>query len=156
MVRLAGHARAAALAFTLAGTLAGCDGAAEAERPTALRAPSGFTTAFEEDRRSRADFVEWRTRWQLRWRPVTGATSYVVRTATSEGPSGRSKMVAETRYLLEVAAGTSPAARLARDRTTQLALIAAHLRVQVAARGADGRIGPASPWFAVGEGVPPG
>jgi hypothetical protein len=58
--------------------------------------------------------------------------------------------VSAGRLLAVVAAGSSPAARVTRDRADQLALGAAQLLVQVAARGPGGA-GAGPPWFPVGE-----
>ena len=99
--------------------------------------------------------VAWRTRWRLTWAAVPGARAYEVRFTTSEGPSGRTRVLDAPELALEVAAGTSPSSRVDQDRALQLALSAAQLQVQVAAVDAGGGSGPPSPWFAVGE-VPAG
>jgi hypothetical protein len=120
--------------------------------------PEGFRVTFDHTARPSGSLVRWRTRWVLRWRPVTGATSYVVQTATSEGATGRSHEVGVPRFTLEVAAGTSRPERVERDRATQLAFTAATLRVRVAARAGPDRFSAPGPWLAVGEApaYPPG
>jgi hypothetical protein len=154
---------AARLMLVLASSV-GCEAAGDpseepsrvASRPAgphgrALAPPDGFRATFDHTARPSGGLVRWRTRWVLRWEPVAGATSYVVRTATSEGAGGRSHEVETPRYSLEVAAGTSRPDQVERDRASQLAFTAATLRVRVAARGGTGRVSPPGPWLPVGE-----
>ncbi len=120
-----------------------------------LTAPTGFRARLRHDEGStRGSFVEWRTRWELTWEPVAGASGYRVHITTSEG-GRRTREVEVPRFQLEVAAGTSTPSDVKRDRSLQLALVASQLQVRVAAADGDGREGAPSPWFAVAD-VPHG
>ena len=142
--------RRAAAALVLALVLVGAAGCTSA--PDQLVPPTGFRTALEQTATTRADgLVEWRTDWVLHWAEVPAAAGYVARFATSEGPGGRERRLDVPMLRLDVAAGTSRPDRLARDREAQRTLTASQLLVSVAAVGEDDVVGPASPWYRVGE-----
>ncbi len=144
------------LAVVLA--VAGCspatkDRSAPAGGTLPLPAPRGFRVDLDHEQRSRAGQVRWRTEWVLTWARVAGAAGYRVQTGTSEGV-GRTSVrheIEDPRFTIEVAAGTSRARNLERDRGTQLVLTASQLLVRVVAVDAGGQPGRPSPWFPVGE-----
>lgn len=132
-----------------------------AEGTAAPPAPTGFSVAREDAERAGtapdgSAVVTWTSAWRLRWEPVPGAEAYEVRFGTAEGTaeSAPARTVAEPTTSVDVAAGTSPPERLAQDREAQVLFTSSQLRVQVAAVAQSGEVGPASPWFAVGD-VPP-
>ena len=96
--------------------------------------------------------VEWEVDWTISWQPVEGAAEHAVWFGTNEGaPDEPRRSVDEPELRLTAAAGTSPAARLASDREAGLLFTSSQLLVSVAARAADGTLGPRSPWFPVGD-----
>jgi hypothetical protein len=99
------------------------------------------------------DRVSWWTRWQLCWAPVPGADSYLVTAVSFEGP-GRPRNVAQPCYELTVANGIANRPGGRAGRSQQLSLIAISLCVSIAARFADGTVGPASPDIPVGARYP--
>lgn len=119
-----------------------------------LTAPTGFGTALEHLQTPAAGgLTTWETTWRLSWQPVPGASGYVARYRTSEGgggPGARRRDLTAPVLRVQAAAGTSPAARLDRDRRAGLLFTSSQLLVQVAPRAAGGD-GPWSPWYPVGD-----
>jgi hypothetical protein len=164
---------AAVLGVTLAaGVLAaGCSTAPAASTPAVaapsdvavvatadeLTAPTGFRVSLDPvevpaTAADGRDLVQWEVDWTLTWEPVAGAAEHAVWFGTNEGaPSEPRRSVDEPELRLTAAAGTSPAARLAADREAGLLFTSSQLLVSVAARAADGRLGPRSPWYPVGD-----
>ncbi len=98
--------------------------------------------------------VSWESSWRLSWPPVPGATSYAISYGTNEGAGeARPTTQSATFVRVQVAAGTSPRARLDKDRKAGLLFTSSQLLVSVSARGANSE-GPSSLWFPVGD-VPP-
>ena len=164
--------RGAAGALLAAALVTGCTSSSSVPARPATAAPStalapvtGFRVALESTEEpasgpAGAGKLAWRSTWQLRWEPVPDATGYAVWYATNEGGGNAPRAVQpETLLAVEAAAGTSTRARLEQDRRALLLLTSSQLLVAVAAEH-DGRQGPRSPWFPVGDvpldGVPIG
>jgi hypothetical protein len=136
---------AAPPAETVAATSAGLD------------APSGFRVSLDPvevpttgpDGR---DLVTWEADWTLTWEPPAGAVQHAVWFGTNEGaPSEPRRWIDEPELRLTAATGTSAPDGLAADREVGLLFTSSQLLVSVAARAADGSLGPRSPWFPVGD-----
>ena len=95
--------------------------------------------------------VAWQTRWRMCWRPLEGATHYLVTVVTSEGVDPTARRTRARCFSLTVASGTAARGDVCDQRNAQLALVEPTLSVSVAARMRDGRLGPASPDLAVGR-----
>ena len=134
-------------------------GATQAVAATAdeLTAPTGFRVHLdpEEVPTTAADgrkLVQWEVDWTLTWEPVAGADGHAVWFGTNEGaPHDPRRSVDEPELRLTAATGTSPAARVEQDREAGLLFTSSQLLVSVAARAADGTLGPRSPWYPVGD-----
>lgn len=98
--------------------------------------------------------VSWSTQWRLCWAPVPGAVAYKVTTITPEGvgPPGETT---DRCLALTVASGISerPRERPGRSREVD-PMQSLTLSFTVAARLADGRVGPASPAIPMGRRYP--
>lgn len=122
-----------------------------------LAAPNGFRVSLDPVETPATgpngrDLVRWEADWTLTWEPAAGAAEHAVWFGTNEGaPSEPRRTVEEPRLRLTAAAGTSPAGRSAADREAGLLFTSSQLLVSVAARAADGSLGPRSPWFPVGD-----
>ena len=95
--------------------------------------------------------MRWTSRWLLRWQPVEGAREYLVYFGTSEGDRRKPQVRKTPDYAIEVANGVSPRAQIKRLRGQQVAFMAAQLTVRLAVRFDDGKVGPKSEPYAVGE-----
>lgn len=128
------------------------EGVAAAPAAAPSVAPEQVRVALETTREPRGDgMVDWRAAWVMTWEPVPGADGYVAEFATSEGRGGRESPLEEPLLRVDAAAGTSTAERLEQDQAAQLSFSASQLLVSVAATGADGAEGPATPWYHVGD-----
>ena len=133
--------------------------AAETVAATAdeLAAPTGFRVALHptEVPVTAADgraLVQWEADWRITREPVAGADGHAVWFGTNEGaPHEPRRSVDEPELRLTAASGTSPAARVEQDREAGLLFTSSQLLVSVAARAADGTLGPRSPWYPVGD-----
>jgi hypothetical protein len=158
-------------ALPVAVLTAGCSTAPAANAPTVaappaqavaatadeLTAPTGFRVRLDpvEVPLTAADgrrLVQWEADWTIAWEPVAGAAEHAVWFGTNEGaPHEPRRSVEEPELRLTAAAGTSPTSRVAFDRETGLLFTSSQLLVSVAARAADGTLGPRSPWYPVGD-----
>lgn len=153
-----------------AGLAAGCSsapgpagappaGATPAASSASLPAVAGLRVALEHAEQpapgaAGAGQTAWRSTWRLSWDPAPGASSYLVRYGTNEGPGTRHTVLDAPSLAIEAAAGTSPTDRLEKDRRAGLLFTSSQLLVSVAARSGEAT-GPASLWFPVGD-VPAG
>lgn len=97
--------------------------------------------------------LSWRSTWRLTWAPVVGATGYAVHYRTNEGAAldgEPDEVLAEPSLTVEVAAGTSPPARLEQDRRAGALFTSSQLLAAVRPLGPSGS-GASSPWFPVGD-----
>ena len=130
---------------------------AQAVATDELSVPTGFRVRLEPsetpvDGSDGQRLVEWEVDWVLGWTPTPGAQDYAVWFGTSEGAGNTPKRyVREPELRLTAATGTSPRQRLAQDRDAGLLFTSSQLLVSIAGRDADGRLGPRSPWFPVGD-----
>lgn len=155
----AASAPAAAAPRAAAAKTADAAETAEAVAATAdeLAAPTGFRVALHptEVPVTAADgraLVQWEADWTITWEPVAGADGHAVWFGTNEGaPHDPRRSVDEPELRLTAASGTSPAARVEQDREAGLLFTSSQLLVSVAARAADGTLGPRSPWYPVGD-----
>lgn len=151
---------------------AGCSGSA-ASTPTAgaaasataapaapaglLQAPTGFRVRLDPSEAAVTGsdgrrLVEWEVDWALTWTPVPGAQDYAVWFGTNEGAgSSPERYVAEPELRMTAANGTSSRERVQQDQAAGLLFTSSQLLVSIAGRDADGRLGPRSAWFPVGD-----
>ncbi len=98
--------------------------------------------------------VAWSRRWRLCWDAVPGAVAYVVTSATPEG-SGAPGETTDRCFAMTVANGVAARAGERPGRVGPVdALQSLMLSFVVAARLADGTLGPSSPAVAVGRTFP--
>ncbi len=96
--------------------------------------------------------VEWEVDWALGWTPTPGAQDYAVWFGTNEGAGSTPKRyVRQPELRLTAATGTSTRERLPQDREAGLLFTSSQLLVSIAGRDADGRLGPRTAWFPVGD-----
>ena len=141
---------------------AGCTGPSGAGGPevesSVPAAPTGFQVRLEHREEpaagpAGAGRVSWETAWSLSWEPAAEAASYAVYYRTTEGPGSErpQRSVAAPAFEIQAAAGTSSPERLEQDRAAALTFASSQLRVAIAAVRPDGRQGPRSLWFSVGD-----
>jgi len=137
------------VAATVVAVTAGCGNGEPGPAPL-----TGFTADLRERiEPARDGLVRWKSTWWLRWTPAEGAREYLLYTGTSEGDSTTPQVRRKPRYGIEVANGVSRRSQIERLRSQQVAFTAAQLTISVAARYDDGKIGPRSVPYAVGEPV---
>jgi hypothetical protein len=145
-----GRLRTAATALAVAALAAGCAGGDDP--PSPRLPPQGVRADVKTDTTTARDgLVRWRSTWVLSWAPAPGARDYLIYVRTAEGEGGAHRPTTMPQWRIEVANGVNRHRRVPKARDQQLALVAAQVAVSVAARYPDGRIGPRSRPFPVGE-----
>jgi len=147
------------LALALMAT-GGCVGSSQELRPAPappaeVRVPELKAELIDEETPLPDGRVSWSTRWRLCWGPVPGAVAYVVTTITPEGVGPPGETTDRCLVPLTVASGITdrPGARPSGSRQVD-PMQQLMLAFTVAARFADGTVGPASPAIPLGRTYP--
>lgn len=131
----------------------GVDAGPDTSGPASTEIRDLRATLRDEERTLPDGRIAWSTEWRLCWTPVRLAVAYAVTPVSFEGP-GRAIEVREPCYALSVANGVDDRPGQRSGRTGQLSLIGSSLAVSVAARFADGTLGPGSADHSVGREIP--
>lgn len=147
-----GRTGAAPSAASASGATGGAGSTAAAPAPASAEV-RGLRAELVDGEKASGGEIAWWTTWRLCWDPVPGATAYLVTTVSFEG-AGEPVAVTETCHELGVASGTTRGSGSYPGRGAQLIQMEISMSVSVAARMADGSVGPASPDIPVGAAFP--
>lgn len=116
------------------------------------RCLTGIIVRLYDDVQAGSRDISWTTYWELSWRALPGAVSYLIYYVTAEGTSTRPRSIVEPCLRFSVARGIgSLAERDEHSWRAQLAMIGVQLQIVVVPCFADGSSGLPSRRFPVGE-----
>ena len=146
------------LGLVLSPRVAGGPGAIDSSQAPAVvtEAPAeirGFHAELIDEEKPTDTGFSWWTAWRLCWDSDPGVVEWLVTTVSFEG-AGEPRAVTEPCYEIGVASGTSRESGSYPGRSEQLIQVEISMSISVAARMADGSVGPASPDIPVGRAVP--